>query len=409
MNWQMTSKILKLALPAWLMATALLGCGGGGGSGLIPPPLPVLATSYDNKNNINFAQPQVTGVTNAVAASLTLGDFSQTGEYSAFVAVQQQAGLPLAAFYKKNGSSWAEIGGLITGDKTVCNEVRQAITADFNKDSKPDVYVVCGGNVKQVFFMSQGSGYVRQESPFTLTNSWGATAGDIDGDGDVDLVLTDNGLTYAYLNDGTKQGAASFAATATAGRVPTAATGASPANVNFPTLHRKVFLLPRTGGYPDLLIGGDGATNNRAMIVLKNQFASGQPGYFYANSDVTSTFNSFEEFPLNNISFKPFDVVETTRFLYVLAKNADVSAAANATSLVVLRYELPTNNSPATSIINLTGADGTNGADPVVYSQTSMPGDGFVSQIKPASGKLVAYDAACASLADRCGFNATAP
>lgn len=395
-----------------MLTSGLLGCGGGGGSGLIPPPLPVLATSYDNKNSISFDQPQVTGVASAVASSLTLGDFSQTGVYAAFVAVRLQSGSKKAHFYKKSGSSWVEIPNLIQGDDTVCadaSEIKQAITADFNKDGKPDVYVVCGGNVKQVFFMSQGSVYVRQDSPFTLTDSWGAAAADIDGDGDVDLVLTDNGLTYAYLNNGTKQGASSFAATPSVGQVATAATGATPAAVNFPTLHRKVFLLPRSGGYPDLLIGGDGATNNRAMILLKNQFASGQPGYFYANSDVNTTYNSFEEFPLNNISFKPFDVVETTRFLYVLAKNANVNNAASATSLVVLRYELPTNNSPANSIINLTGADGTNGADPVVYSQSSLPGDGFVGQFKSANGKLVAYDAACDSLAGRCAFNVTAP
>lgn len=397
----MTSKLLNLTLSACLMAVGLLGCGGGGGSGLIPPPLPVLATSFDNKNTISFSQPQVTGLSNAVAASLTLGDFSQTGEYSAFVALVQTSGLPLAGFYKKNGSSWTEVAGLIPGDKTVCADIRQAITADFNKDGKPDVYVVCGGNVKQVFFMSQTTGYARQESPFTLTDSWGAAAADIDGDGDADLVLTDNGLTYAYLNDGTKQGATSFAATPTAGRIPTSGSGA----VDFPTLHRKVFLLPRVNALPDLVIGGDGASNNKTMILLKNS-SGANAGYFFASD---SASNTFEGYPIANVYVKTFDLVETARFLYVLAKNTDVNTAASATSLVVLRYELPINNSPANSIINLTGADGTHGADPVVYSQTSVPGDGFVSQVKLSNGKLVAFDAACGSLAGRCAFSVTAP
>lgn len=388
-------------LSACLLPLGLTGCGGGGGSGLIPPPMAVLATSYDNKNTISFNQPQVTGVANAVAASLTLGDFSQTGEYSAFVAVLQTSGLPLAAFYKKNGSSWAEVGGLITGDKTVCTDIRQAITADFNKDGKPDVYVVCGGNVKQVFFMSQTSGYARQESPFTLTDSWGAAAADIDGDGDVDLVLTDNGLTYAYLNDGTKQGATSFAATPSAGRIPTSGSGA----VDFPTLHRKVFALPRVNALPDLVIGGDGASNNKTMILLKNSTGT-NAGYFFASD---SASNTFEGYPVANVYVKAFDVVETSRFLYVLAKNTDVNNASGATSVYVLRYELPISNSPANSIINLVGADGTHGADPVVYAQTSKPGDGFVAQVKWASGNLVAFDAACASLAERCGFSVAAP
>ncbi len=383
------------------MTLGLLGCGGGGGSGLVPPPLAVLATSYDNKNSISFDQPQVTGIASSIASSLALGDFAQEGAYAAFVAVGQLSGAPIANFYRKSGSGWTEIAGLINGDKTVCANVMQTITADFNKDGKPDVYVVCGGNVKQLFFMSQSSGgYLRQESPFTLTDSWGAAAGDLDGDGDVDLVLTDNGLTYAYMNDGSQQGAASFGTTPSAGRVPTVGTGV----IDFPTRHRKVFLLPRANGLPDLVIGGDGASNNKTMILLKNQ-----SGTFYANANSPTTSNTFEGYAIAGVALKPFDVVETTSFLYVLAKNADVSTASNATTLVVLRYELPANNNPATSLINLTGADGTNGADPVVFTQTSAPSDGFVAQMKPASGKLVAYDGACATLVGRCAFNVTAP
>jgi hypothetical protein len=78
----------------------------------------------------------------------------------------------------------------------------------------------------------------------------------------------------------------------------------------------------------------------------------------------------------------------------------------------VLRYELPANNNPATSILNLTAADGTNTtteASFTVFKQATVPSDGFVSQFKPVNGKLVAYDAACADLANRCAFSVTAP
>ena len=402
----MTFRPSHSLLTTTLAALVLLGCGGGGGSGLIPPPLAVEATSYGNKNSISFDQPQVTGVANSIAASLTLGDFAQEGAYSAFVAVGQQAGVPKAAFFRKSGSGWSEISGLLTGtSKDVCNNIIQAITADFNGDGKPDVYVVCGGNAKQVFFMSQGKEYVRQESLFTLTDSWGAAAGDLDSDGDVDLVLTNNGLTYAYLNDGQKLGAASFGSSASAGRIPTAATG----NVDFPTLHRKVFLLPRIGRGPDLVIGGDSASNNnKTMILLKND-----SGFFYANANSPATFNSFEGHHIANVALKPLDLVETSRFLYVLARDTDISAAVTAqTNLLVLRYELPANNNPAISLLNLTAADGTNTtteASFAVFKQVTVPSDGFVSQFKPVSGKLVAYDGACADLANRCAFNVTAP
>lgn len=391
-------------LATTLAALTLLGCGGGGGSGLIPPPLAVEATSYGNKNTISFDQPQLTGVTSSIASSITLGDFAQEGAYSAFVAVGQLSGAPTARFYRKSGGGWAEIANLIKGDNSVCSNVIQAITADFNNDGKPDVYVVCGGPGKQVFFMSQSSGgYVRQESPFTLTDSWGAAAGDLDGDGDVDLVLTDNGLTYAYLNDGQKLGAASFASTPSAGRIPTAAAG-----VDFPTRHRKVFLLPRIGKGPDLVIGGDGASNNKTMILLKND-----NGSFFANPNTLSTFNTFEGHTINNVALKPLDLVETSRFLYVLSRDADISGAVTAqTNLLVLRYELPANNNPAISVINFVGADGTNSTNEAsfaVFKQTAAPSDGYVAQFKPVNGKLVAYDGACVDLANRCAFNVTAP
>ena len=400
----MTFRSSKSLWATTLAALSLLGCGGGGGGGLIPSPLAVEASSYGNKNGIVFEQTQITGVSGSIAASLSMGDFAQEGAYSAFVAVGQQAGLPKAFFYRKSGSGWSEITGLIKGDTSVCTNVIQAVTADFNGDGKPDVYVVCGGiGVKQVFFMSQSSGYVRQESPFTLTDSWGVAASDVDGDGDVDLVLTDNGLTYAYLNDGQKKGAASFGSSPSAGRIPTSAAG-----VDFPTRHRKVFLLPRIGKGPDLVIGGDGASNNKTMILLKND-----NGSFYANASSTSTFNSFEGYTINNVALKPLDLVETSSFLYVLARDTDISGAVTAqTNLVVLRYELPANNNPATSILNLTAADGTNTtteANFVLIKQSTAASDGFISQFKPVNGKLVAYDGGCETLVNRCAFSVAAP
>ncbi len=409
MNFRSPHSLLATALAA----LGLLGCGGGGGgSGLIPPPLAVEATSYGNKNNISFDQPQVTGVANAIPASLTLGDFAQEGAYSAFVAVRQLVGVPKASFYRKTGSGWSEISGLLTGtNKDVCNNIIQAITADFNGDGKPDVYVVCGGNAKQLFFMSQGKEYVRQESAFTLTYSWGAAAGDIDGDGDIDLVLTENGFTFAYLNDGLKKGADSFGNSFSEGRVPDRddITIAADDGIAFPTAHRKVFLLPRMvngKSAPDLVIGGDGDSRGKTMILLKND-----NGFFRASLD--STFNSFDGYKPGNVTFKPLDLVETSRFLYVLARDTDVSApVTNQTNLVVLRYELPFNNNPSTSDLNLTAADGTyptNEANFVVMKQSTAPSDGFISQFKPVNGKLVAYDGGCETLGNRCAFSVTAP
>jgi hypothetical protein len=170
-------------------------------------------------------------------------------------------------------------------------------------------------------------------------------------------------------------------------------------------------LLPRIGKGPDLVIGGDGASNNKTMILLKNDTT--KKGFFYANPLSPSTYNSFEGHSINNVAMKPLDLVETSRFLYVLARDTDISAAVTAqTNLLVLRYELPANNNPPTSILNLTAADGTNTtteANFVVFKQTTAPSDGFVAQFKSVNGKLVAYDGGCETLANRCAFSVTAP
>ena len=119
-----------------------------------------------------------------------------------------------------------------------------------------------------------------------MQQSWGATAGDIDGDGDIDLVVTDNGQAIVLINDGLRSGASSFSKDT--GRIPTTGSGQ-----DFPTMHRKVFLLPRSNAKPDLVIGGSGAVNNITMVYLKND-----NGHYYLNH-ATGASNVFEnKFPL---------------------------------------------------------------------------------------------------------------
>jgi hypothetical protein len=346
--------------------------------------------------------PQIPTITttslvgSSIPESLTFGDFFQDGTYSAFVSVSQTGAAAKAYFLKKNSSSglWEDFTSTLLTDRNVCTTVAMALTADLNGDKKPDVYVVCGGatagSFKQVLFMSQASAatYVRQETSFTLQQAFGASAGDIDGDGNVDLVVTDNGLTVAFMNDGRNLGAASFVRDDT--RIPTSGAGQI-----FPTLHRKVFLLPRLNAKPDLVIGGSGSGSNTTMVYFKNDNA-----HFHLDH-TTGVSNVFESKMLNGISAQLFDLVETDTYLFVLAKYVTVENAAAATTMAVLRYELAANNQLATQL-NLIGNELALPSNP--YS----PLGGYVSQIKRNSqGAFVAFDAACSSGEQRCQFSLT--
>ena len=94
---------------------------------------------------------------------------------------------------------------------------RQNLTADFNNDGKLDVFVGDIGlgsheGYRDSYFLSQPDGTLLESSSTHLSNpnlkafSHGAATGDIDGDGHMDVVITDmrdGGTLHCLLNDGT--------------------------------------------------------------------------------------------------------------------------------------------------------------------------------------------------------------
>jgi hypothetical protein len=90
---------------------------------------------------------------------------------------------------------------------------RKTVVADFNGDGWPDLYVADHGldrdpfpGAMNVLMLSDGAGRLRvtEIADESVGFHHGATAGDVDGDGDVDLVVTDdaNQPSYVLVNDG---------------------------------------------------------------------------------------------------------------------------------------------------------------------------------------------------------------
>ena len=391
----------KHLLFALFTALALIGCGGGGGGSStnaqnnstpsFPPPKSVAGTSYGNKHEIVLDSPQVTALTASDGRTVTFGDFFQEGEYSAFVVVDV-SGVKEARFLKKVGSVWTDYTGMILptpSTRSICTDVAQAITADFNGDGKPDVFVICGMSAasSQYIFMSQANSaqYTRQ----VVTNSagsaialqaWGAAAADVDGDSDIDIVITDNNNVVTLEN-----------ANGHWTKHTDWITGQN-LGLNFPTMPRKVFLLPRANSRPDLVVGGDGAANNVTLVWMKNSNTSAAPYYsFNDNSSVSAYAPAY--LMGGGSSATIYDVVQTSTSMIVLAKNANLVNESAASSMVLLRYDLPV-SSQSLSL--------TSGRNTVSYT------GGFISQFKLIStGNLVAYDGSCVAGQIKCAFVAT--
>ena len=118
----------------------------------------------------------------------------------------------LLSFWKKNqDGEWIERSSDLLGESESvgCVHPRKAVIADFNNDSKPDIWLACSGydafpftRENQFLLLSQSSGvYKSLEIPSSNIYAHGAAAEDIDGDGWTD-VLNVGGSAFFYINNG---------------------------------------------------------------------------------------------------------------------------------------------------------------------------------------------------------------
>lgn len=333
----------RMNMKFWLIlavaAFAMVGCGGGGGVAGVPPPLPVLASSYANKNSIDLDLPQVSVISglNAVPETVTFGDFFQEGAYSAFVVASGQA-----HFLKKNSSAaWEDkTATLNIVDLSVCPVTTQSLTADFNHDGVPDVYVVCRGNPGanvQVFFLSHKNSatgkyeFVRKtlvnaaNNQDVQLNAWQAAAADLNGDGWPDVVTSSlsgsNPYPHVWLNnhDDTY--------TLDTSRF----NGAALQSLNITS----VFVIPMTGQLFDVVLGGYTTANNAISSWNVNWYRNNGTNVYLTATDSISPVYPNPNLTTSMSYEPPQDVIYTNSAMILVMSTPSIN---NLKAMKIMRF-----------------------------------------------------------------------
>lgn len=379
----------------YLSIFVLSGCGGGGGS-LPPPPLTLFDSSYANKNLIALEAPQIpsTVLVDAVPESITFGDFFQEGAHSAFLVAPSSVSASgyQAHFLKKDASGWHDATSTLleTAQADACPTVRQSLTADFNGDGKPDVYLVCRGAsmgvaVRQVLYLSSANQNKYTRS--TTTDSFAAlhaSAANLDRDatGRMDIITVDESFQINVLING---GAAVFS------KDDNSVTHRIPAGL--PNSVQRVFLIPSTIASttegPDLVVAGS-LTNGYSLMWLKND------GTGKFNTTTAGWSRSFTNPVSGGGSLMPSDFIKSGNYFYVL----------DDALKQFVRFDAPTTvSSSVTSALPLSSVQPTNNQPTAFPKQVKLVSSGFV----PYDGKCADTSTTTASSASRCNFLATAP
>ena len=306
-------KFCSFAIIVYCLSLAACGPGGSdtGSASSSSAALAVQATSYANKNVAgltNTAVPvdAVSGVL-LVPTSVTFGDFFQEGAYSAFVV--STAGQAYFLRWQSASSTWVDGSATLfgTGARNTCNATH-AITADFNADGKPDVFLSCSSTSNQLMFVSSGSTYARRDTLISVDGNR-ASAADIDGDGILDVVLTQrNAVPQVW-----KGNAGGVTFTQQTNWLVTATCN----GFTLPTNIDSVFLVPGSSGRVDLVVGGIAANGGQPYVLMQKQ--NTPPTYFTTCNGFSKGFQQINDALKNNASLR--DLVYQSDKYYLLTQS----------------------------------------------------------------------------------------
>jgi hypothetical protein len=418
-------KIMLRLLMLALLSASLVGCGGGGSPASDPSilkyedswpiraALSVAKTSYENKNDPGILRSQIDdikslpGITSFEAnelgsepRSLTLADFYHEGQRSAFVVVNRSGGDKGKVYFLrwKDDSKWVDDTSRILADRRACVNSRYAITADFNQDQKPDVFLSCGDSIaeQQLVFLSSASGaYTRIETGISI-KGMRAAAADLDGDNSPDVVVNINGTAQnassILFYKGNGLGGFSAQSSWMTDCLLPPHNNTNPINYTPPAIPsniQQVFLMPTTNGRTDLFVSGD-INGGKSQMWFRGLNSS---PYFTNCYNTARTARAFSASLISSNDAVLTDLfyasVSGTPALYAYMKT-DSDAVAGLKKFKIENDE-ELNLIPYSS----------------VFANPSKPQDGFVSQFRlNGSNQLISYDAGCNGTAasSRCGM-----
>lgn len=136
---------------------------------------------------------------------LSAGDYFQEGRAALFVATGTEGAYAAWFLAADDAGRWADRSAELLADddqRRLCARPIQALTADFNRDSRPDVFVSCAAcpertgaeNCRSLLYLSQPDGRFRRIAVELPVDVPTVEALDVDGDGLVDLVVRDAGF-----------------------------------------------------------------------------------------------------------------------------------------------------------------------------------------------------------------------